>query len=1116
MNIHRFILSDFFILKLPVIRKSFAQLWTSFPTILVFLSLVTNITARPPVPVVNCYTPIEGGWQIRLTANTNAPRLAPDSRIGVTQGNARLHRRPLFPPADKTMIWTPDELKKLQRYPFRPLIVAYNEPRFVFDFHSAGGLLGHLGLGLTTVGASKWFHQWSEIDVRYVDGRMEYNLRDTDFPGVVVSLIATPLADSAGLILKVAVEGLRSPATLVWAYGGASAFTTGYSVDAPEFTFAPQQCAKDLISWSDGGFALRRSFDKSDVYMTDIAAAARYIPHWQAVIRGGSSWAGENGFGSPIARTNSPAVLVDATAWLSSSKGMEKSNCVAVQKISLTTSRNEGFIAIGMGGNIVEDLRAPAKAWAAALTRNHTISTRLVTHTPDPYLDAATRMMAFATEGTWGDLAILHGGWSWRYAYLGWRGWYGSTCYGWTDRVKKSIQNHTKLNLVRSGPDLGALGALLEYDPGVYYNMNEVFIDHVRQYFDYTGDLELMREIFPVLVGILDWENRRLQPGNEYLYESSLNTWISDSHWYIQGQCTQASAYMLRANTFLADLARRLGKDATPFQERATHIRAAMQEKLWLPDAGVFAEYRDTLGHSLLHREPELPTIYHSAEFGAADAQQIHQMLQWVDTYLKSEITPNGGKLVWSSNWFPNRGRSYTHSTYEMAYGEELNLALTDYLDGRADESYAILRASLCGIFNGPTPGGLSCHAYADGRQRMNDEFADAISMWDRTVAEGLFGIVPKRPDGFVELTPQFPKDWNDASIEAPQLSYQWQRKRGVITIDWKSPVVTSVHLRLPLQAEKIKSVRVDGKATEYKIMPGFNGLSWVQIQTPTGRQGTIKVYFTSLDKASPRLVNASPSIEPKAAVVAPKKWMPPNVGDHDLQRWTTIDISSAFNAAITNVLKRVTQTAKPPAAPASEVGFGYWKDHLLHLNGNLSDAAWRKKVGPDNIAWTTDSIPFKSAKEGSNIAIVTLAGGFPTKLEFPMNARGKTLYLMISGITFPVQSHVTNLRVTLHYGDGHSEPADLVNPFGIGDCWSSFPCGRFHDTAANGFENLGGRAGPAGSALVKDMTKPIEVDTEAHLIAFDLRPEQEVRAISLEAIANDCIFGLMGATILK
>jgi hypothetical protein len=171
--------------------------------------------------------------------------------------------------------------------------------------------------------------------------------------------------------------------------------------------------------------------------------------------------------------------------------------------VALRSSATEGFIAIGMGGKITEDLGQPEAAWRAAKARQDAIASRVVVHTPDAYLDAAVRMMAFATEGTWGDSAILHGGWSWRSAYLGWRGWYGSTCYGWTDRVKRSIEHHTRLGVVRDGPDAGGLGSQLEYSPGIYYNMNEVFLDQVRQYFDYTNDLDLMREIFPVLVGIV-------------------------------------------------------------------------------------------------------------------------------------------------------------------------------------------------------------------------------------------------------------------------------------------------------------------------------------------------------------------------------------------------------------------------------------------------------------------------------------------------------------------------------------------------------------------------------------------------------------------------------------
>ena len=47
-------------------------------------------------------------------------------------------------------------------------------------------------------------------------------------------------------------------------------------------------------------------------------------------------------------------------------------------------------------------------------------------------------------------------------------------------------------------------------------------------------------------------------------------------------------------------------------------------------------------------------------------------------------------------------------------------------------------------------------------------------------------------------------------------------------------------------------------------------------------------------------------------------------------------------------------------------------------------------------------------------------------------------------------------------------------------------------------------------------MTQPVAVDTEAHLVAFELKPGSVLREVQMEAVANDIIFGLMGATILK
>ena len=1137
----------------------------------------TMAQSRPAGEVVyDCYEPIPGGLRIRLTADSKAKRLDPKGFIGAVRpdqpsaGNPRLHRRPLYPPADRANVFTPEQLPQIERCGFRPLVLAYGEPRFLFDFHSAGGLLGHLQMGVVLAdGSAKWLHQCSELEVSYTRGGMGYLVRDAALPGITVKLDALPLADQPGLVARVEVEGLQEPARLVWAYGGACAFFTNWAMTAPEFNYQPGQCERNRIRWDTGRFSLTRGFEKPDAILEQVFAVPRYIKGWEAVIQGGSSFDGRRGFGQPAAFSASPAELAASANW---DAGHDTDNVVALEEVPVTQGHARGFIAIGMGLRMAEVIRNPEQAYTAALTRGGEISGRIVTRTPDPHLDAAMTMLSHATEGTWADSAVAHGGWSWRFAYLGWRHWYGMDVYGWPQRIADSIRTHVRLNRVAGGPDEGALGSLLEYSPGVYYNMNEVFIDQVRHYFDYTADLELMREIYPVLEGILAWEDRRLRPAAEPLYENALNTWISDQHWYIRGQCTQASAYMLGAHSFMADLAKRLGRDPAPHAERAAAIRAAMQRTLWQPRVGVFAEYLDTRGNRLLHPEPELPTLYHSAEFGAADPLQVWQMLHWAATHLGTEPTPQGGRLYWSSNWAPNMGRSYTHSTYELAYAEELNFALTQYLAGRGDEAWALIRGCLAGVFSGPTPGGLSCHSYADGRQRANDEFADASSMWGRTIVEGLFGIIPHRPDGRIELSPQLPESWPEASIRTPHFSYELKREAG-LAIAWTSPVPTTVRLRLPVRAASITEVLVDGRQVPHTVEAGVD-LTWVTAETFRGLQGTIQVAYeprrspaaeeltvtqgqmltapvqgaSLLDPqqclagaalansvltgkvvadAGPHVLfvtagnESAPYLQPvpirvvPAVPAPPKRWTRPAVPDRDLDRWALVDLSAAYNASLSEVMGQVVKAVKPPALPASAVNTGYYCSHLVapFVTPPPSDEAWRRRIGEDGIGWTTEGIPFKSPKQGDNIAVVTRAAVFPSSIEFPVQATGGKLYLMLSGTTFAVQSHVVNLRMGLEYTDGSVQTRDLVNPFDIGDCWNQY---RFHDTAANGFENLGGRTGPAGSAQVADLTRPVAVDTQAHLVAFDLKPGATLAKVRLEAVAEDIIFGVMGATVLR
>jgi hypothetical protein len=60
--------------------------------------------------------------------------------------------------------------------------------------------------------------------------------------------------------------------------------------------------------------------------------------------------------------------------------------------------------------------------------------------------------------------------------------------------------------------------------------------------------------------------------------------------------------YNYYANVQAARLARLIGKDPAPYETEARLIARGMREYLWMPDRGVFGEFRDYLGLQLLIR----------------------------------------------------------------------------------------------------------------------------------------------------------------------------------------------------------------------------------------------------------------------------------------------------------------------------------------------------------------------------------------------------------------------------------------------------------------------------------------------------------------------------------
>jgi len=777
--------------------------------------------------------------------------------------------------------------------------------------------------------------------------------------------------------------------------------------------------------------------------------------------------------------------------------------------------------------------------------------------------------------------------------------------YGMMDQIANHFCNFLEKDRITEGSDKGTLMHMIEEaKPGAkpFYNMAQTFFDQAKRYWEYTGDREFAKKVFPVLEDHIGWELRKHKPDEEWLFENRLNTWISDSHWTIEGHCTQASSYMYNIFCFAADLAEltKQPEKQKYYTGLAEQVKEALHRVLWQKRKGIFGYAKDTRNHKLFHPEPELGDIYHPSEFGVADAFETYQMLDWVEANARCEQLDNGAQIYWSADWHPNRGHQSTHSTSILCQGEEMNLAMIYHSLGLAEEAYKIFSSAYMPLYgiqgqerkqSGAVDfiaGDFPCQLKTDGTTEGNPHFADSISMFGRALYEGMIGIRPMLQKGEIRVTPCFPKELPNVDVCSEVIDYRYEQTSEQVNISYDTKGKNCLlRMTIHLPVAQVKSVQMDGMTIPYEVESGF-GMIHVkvvrQIDGEEKQKGCLCIVYTEkellpieqrrrlrtgdllelkypgeqiLEVLDPQNVLETINIEgncisasvageegsgvfflkmiagetiyirPVKLQILPVKEMPQKlfVGYKEEfkapYQWDFVNMDDLFTASSPGeVLNAVKAAVIRPPQEYNQMNTDYY---LMHIDNYiqqfntypLSDDRWRSMVGEDGIAVTGEGIPFRSPKEGVNLAVTTLAAtGYPDRVQVPVEMAGRAIYLLITGITFPMQSHVENLRITFTYEDGVSQEYPLINPYDIGDMWFVM-WNRYHDTPANGFENLSGRRGALTSAGL-DLNSPIETDTEAHILRFYLREGVKVTKMEMRTIANDAIFALMGVTVLQ
>jgi hypothetical protein len=1029
-----------------------------------------------------------------------------------------------------------------------------DKPEFSLYLPGRGG---NLRFGIKTAGGVKWLNDAEQIVTRYRPGSLLYEIRDPLLGDGELDLAVLPLSETKGLISRVELRGAKSPVELVWAFGGANGMRGRRGGDigcetepvGKFFQLKPEQCRSNEFTIVSNTFVLRSK-------PGTIAGVASVGTEF--AIADARQWADPAQLFASADKTNEFPVIVG-----------ENVCCPAFRRLGAvppeggtTNAGQPVYLALQPADDSSPAITANdlPELFSAAEAHRRALADRVVVDTPDPFINAAAAALGVAGNAIWDgrQQAFMHGAVAWRVRLLGWRGPYAGDALGWHDRTAAHFAGYAKqqntnpvpdkippadenVNLSRNEAALHSNGDLTKS----HYDMNLLAVDAFFRHLLWTGDLDYARQMWTVIERHLAWERRLFRrefgPDKLPLYEAYAVIWASDNMNYNGGGTAHASAGNYWHNQMAARVAKLIGTDPTPYEHEADLIRRAMQKYLWLPDEGNFAEFKDYLGLQLVHPNAGLWTFYHTMDSEVPTPAEAWQMSRWVDAHIaripisiprssrresalttKSELNQSRLTSAATEEYFtlPETGwMPYLWSINNVVMAEAAHTSLAYWQANRPETAFSLFKGCLLdSMYLGLCPGNVGAMTHFDmARGEAQRDFGDAIGITSRALVEGLFGVRPDALAGELNIVPGFPAEWDHASIRHPDFSFTFQRDglKETFIIEQRFSKPMALDLRIAALCDGVASVTVNGQTPKSAWIQGA-GLQRIEIGNVPAPRSEIVVIW----KGGPPRLNEPPHLPAgkSTAISAPatdwKKTMP---GALKLE---PINLTSVFNDRVTQVFRNEYRSPRSPLCSLAlpKQGLGGWCDY--QISPDIDDSGLRAAAAQAGGKFILpNGVPFETPTnaESSNIIFTSQWDNYPREISVPLSGKSSHVYLLMAGSTGPMQSRFDNGEVIATYTDGTTERLALNNPvnwwpieqdYFIDDYAFRRPepipprvdlkTGKVRVLEVNEFKGKG-RVVPGGAATVLELP---------------LNPGKELKSLTVRALANEVVIGLMAVTL--
>jgi hypothetical protein len=1115
--------------------------------------IVSNVngTITSPVMDLTVIAPPNLANFVQPAGETTRYSAQGDSVIGHNQG--RFFNRPLYINNTSSFVLAGD----------KPML----------KFCTDGDIHGKFFVGITRGGTTKWLHDCADITAGFQPDHTTWRVTDSAFPNLVVRLEAASLAGNAGWSARATVTGAQSGDKLVWAFGGASTPGGSLNTDLDPYrignaallaeSFSPSSCASDSVQILSG--AMAGAFSVLPTSSSSTYTLGRCSVGTNYVLADASAWTtpaslvASSASTEPIVCGQIPIDNTPTATW----------SFFRVTAIPATMpDYTEPTAAFASG--LLRSADFASRLYLQTPDARFNAEAAMIAGA----IDGAWYGQTFHHGAMAWNVALL----GWRTTIgstmLGWhdRAQMMSdhyTALQITSTANSSSNLDTGRKLVLPAADSIFYGrGHISQDSGMY-DMQSQFFDQVLQDWRWrlSDDAAYEARLRTAAELHLQWAHDCFDPDDDGTYESVLNTWPTDSVWANGGGTPEETGYIYRAHAVARDLATRAGDSASVAAHQAAmdKIKAGLFSQLWNTNSGHFVFTREQGGRQRQIDNPWLYSLCLPIEAAMLTPEQCAEDLYYTEYGLQNDRMSSGGRRVWTSNFTPS-----IWSTRILWPGDNYMLAYSYMQAGFAVDGWDILSGTfLHAGFDNVIPGDAA--DFFGGT-----DFGDCIHPFTRTVVEGLFGYQPDFPNGFVRLAPQIPVTWTNAAMKTPDVRLRYNRTGNTTTLEARLQRSAIVNVKIPVRASGVSSVTVNGVSTPFQTTNSF-GCTLVSFSTPATAGTNLVFAVTTTDNITQvdpvaveaptgSAVNLSVSgatmvsfSDPQGALnnavmsgSAITATLSTNLGYHRVfarvtvgnipqtrifnlhildvshpstsfasvpsgAAWSTVDMSAQLVTNITTIYQQ-NYASPRPASMSARVGtdgfspwaFTYWGISAPTISTNNVPSL----LSPTNssLLVTPQGVPFRWGG-AKNVAFASLWSNWTNQVTVPVNQSAEAAWFLICGSTTILQCRIPNAVLHLKYTDNSEDRLELIPPYNY---WNLSPInGRasFDQYGASDYTQS------TENYMVPKpwpMTVQLGSNCRALLLNHKLQPGKMLQQVTLEALSQESVIGLMGVTLMN